>query len=795
MNFAMSHFAAPRVAGFAFCALALFAVPIGLAQDPTNKPEEKTKLEDAEAPPVMWGEYEVHSSTDLGGVFTDFSGSPLTQQTFVNQRDGFRILGQSLDLFSPKHDALLFDELHMNSYGYFGDPNSWSRLSVSKHRWYNFAGSFRRDLNFWDYNLLANPLNPAVSNPSVPVQFSPHAFHTTRRIQDYRLTLLPQSRVRVRLGYGRNTSEGPSFSSVHEGTEALLNHNLHNTLDNYNVGVDVRVAPKTNVSYDFFVSKYKGDNNWGDAGFQVFNLAGGIPVDLGLPFNTPANQPCAAPILGSGLANPACNGYLAYGRSEPTRNLYPTNQLTFQSSYIKRVDISGRINYSNSTSDLSPNNFEAFNGLITRSRERSFLETGPAKARRDSLNGDLGVTIFITDWMRFVDTFRYTQFRIPGVWNHFEAGFFGATLLTNPNVFNPATCPGTPATCPQHSASSGPDVISEDVNRFLGQRGPTNTVEMEFDITKRFGTRVGYRYANRTINQSTWGFATDTFYPTLPNRGLCAGQPLVAGVCTVQLFNGAVITPTTDFSADSDKFDITEHSLLAGLWARPVQWWRTSFDYERFFADNIFTRISPRDRALYRIRSTAKPKNWMVISGSLYWLEQKQPQDDVQNRQHNRVASGSMMLSPNDIWSLSLDYNYQNIFSTTNICFVSTPVPPNTPTCGAPYFTAPSIYDSTGHFVSAQVMMRPIKPLHLAWGYTLSSVDGKSLLLNPNAPPGPLRSNYHLPTASVAYDFTKRWTGHVDWNFYQYGEKTDPGLTGFRNFRGSMFTTAVRYSF
>jgi hypothetical protein len=105
------------------------------------------------------------------------------------------------------------------------------------------------------------------------------------------------------------------------------------------------------------------------------------------------------------------------------------------------------------------------------------------------------------------------------------------------------------------------------------------------------------------------------------------------------------------------------------------------------------------------------------------------------------------------------------------------------------------VYDQVGHFVDAQVMVRPIKPLHLNAGYVLSSVDGSNLLLNPNAPVGPLRSNYHLPTASVAYDFTKRWTGHVDWNFYEYKEKTDPGLTGNRDFQGHMFTMAVRYAF
>ena len=42
---------------------------------------------------------------------------------------------------------------------------------------------------------------------------------------DYNLTLLPQSKIRFRLGYSRNVNEGPSFSSLHQGTEALLLQN------------------------------------------------------------------------------------------------------------------------------------------------------------------------------------------------------------------------------------------------------------------------------------------------------------------------------------------------------------------------------------------------------------------------------------------------------------------------------------------------------------------------------------------------------------------------------------------
>jgi hypothetical protein len=101
----------------------------------------------------------------------------------------------------------------LHSFGYGGDPNDVTRLRIGKNRWYDLTGSFRRDKYPWNYNLLANPLNPASSNPALPVTNSPHALYLVRRMSDFNITLLPQSRVKFRLGYTRNIQEGPSFST------------------------------------------------------------------------------------------------------------------------------------------------------------------------------------------------------------------------------------------------------------------------------------------------------------------------------------------------------------------------------------------------------------------------------------------------------------------------------------------------------------------------------------------------------------------------------------------------------
>ena len=75
------------------------------------------------------------------------------------------VFDYTLDMRSLDHKGIFFDDLNFSNFGYGGDPNDVSRLHIEKNKWYDFRGLFRRDKNFWDYNLFANPLNPAALNP------------------------------------------------------------------------------------------------------------------------------------------------------------------------------------------------------------------------------------------------------------------------------------------------------------------------------------------------------------------------------------------------------------------------------------------------------------------------------------------------------------------------------------------------------------------------------------------------------------------------------------------------------
>lgn len=699
-------------------------------------------------------------------------------------------MNYELQMHSVDHRGLLFDDLSSSSFGYGGDPNDVSLFRMSKNKWYNFSASFRRDRNYWDYNLLANPLNPPGSNPAVPITSSPHAFNTVRRMGNYSLTLAPSSPLTVRLGFNHNTSEGPTFSTFHDSTEVLLFQNWRNHLYTYQIGFDLKVLPRTTVSYDQYVAKQKGDTSQNDAAF-AYQLSNGTPVDLGLVFNTVAGQPCAAPITNAGTmpptANATCNGYLAYNRSANVRTLLPTEQLAFASNYFKRLEFSGRLSYSAGTSDASDFN-EFLQGLSSRTRERQYQITGPSSAKRINVSSDFGLTWKIFEKLRLNDTFRWSDARLPGHFDLLNNSLYGTSMLIAPNVFSAATCPGplfNAATCPQHSSSSAADVTTTNYVRFLGQDQKQNTVELDYDVTRNIAVRLGYRYRNRFIQQRTDDITDYIFFPTLAKRGACATNPLQPnGTCLAS----AVVS-------DEQGTEINEDSLLFGFNTHIRNKFRLNYDMELMSADKVFTRISPRQLQHYKLRASFKPVPWLSLTTALNLLEKRNNVTDVNNVQHNRSYAFAATVLEHENWALDLNYSFNDVFSQTNICFVATPTTPNTTSCGTPFLEGISFYQSTTHFVAAHLMWKPVRRVTTQVGYTVDAVNGSTLILNPLAPLGPLQFNYHQPTAEFAYEIQKNWTWKAGWNYYGYNEKADPGFTAPRDFRGNVVTLALRYAF
>ncbi|MGC1910905.1 MAG: hypothetical protein WA660_03635, partial [Candidatus Acidiferrales bacterium] len=518
----------------------------------------------ADTPGINSGDYNIQQTIEAGYRGSWINGNKDTYDTFENLGSGLRLFDYSLQMRSLDHRGIFFDTLTFSNFGYGGDPNDVSRLRIQKNKYYDFRLLFRRDKNFWDYNLFANPLNPAslnppgstttgcyatpvgappvvrpvvCSSPANAITNSPHALDLVRRMQDYDLTLMPQSRIQVRLGYSRNRDEGPGFFTTDGGTISDFNQTYSYTTNAYRAGVDFKILPRTTISYDQFLNYFKQDNvvtdnpavNPQNYGFILANSSGlgtpnGTPVDLGNIWSTqtPAEVlPCAAPIMAGTVntANPTCNGYLSYSQVSNPRNFMPTERLRFQSNYFRSFEMSGSLGYSTSNSEI-PDFFENVNGYTARTAERGSTTGGPANAKRVSVNANWSGVYAVTEKLRILDEFRYDNWRIPGTWALDETNIFGtgypglAGLQQNEAVFNTTNCPlgSNAVTCPQHTASSAADAIRGLASTFLGQNLKSNTLEFDYDFNKRVSAHIGYLYTNRTISQFSDTNDTESIY-------------------------------------------------------------------------------------------------------------------------------------------------------------------------------------------------------------------------------------------------------------------------------------------
>ena len=486
---------------------------------------------------VDQGNYNIKQSIEFGGRFVSVTGDTQAYDTFINLQQGPRLLGFTTEIRSLDHHAALFDRLNFSSFGYGGDPNEVSRLRISKNRWYNFDAQFRKDENFWDYSLLANPLNPVTpAFANAPAGFtpviteSPHLLNTRRKLGDYSLMLLPQSRIRFRLGYSRNTNDGPSFTTIHQGTEQLLLQDWKTTTNTYRLGVDFRLLPRTNISYDQIWNYYKGDNGATDQN-QTFALSNGQLVDLGVSFNAGANQPCATTFVGPppGDVNPACSAYFDYLRHARTRTNSPTEQISMQSNYWKALDLSGRFSYTGGDANMF-DYAQILAGREARTNLRNDATTGSVFGRRVLASSDFGATWHITERWSFIDSFHFSNFHYPMEFDSADCSFFSPNLLTGAQIYTPlSTVPlncvgpsdGTAGT-PVHSTSSGPDISVAANSNFLKQDEKTNLAEIEYQFSSKLGARLGFRYRHRAIGDNPFSGITEVYFPSNANRGDCA---------------------------------------------------------------------------------------------------------------------------------------------------------------------------------------------------------------------------------------------------------------------------------
>lgn len=722
------------------------------------------------APPAekTFGKYRVHESVELGGRLTDRSGSRAMWATMVNQSTGMRVLDHSLEMrTTDRTKTPFFDTLTSSSFGYGGDPNDVSTLHISKGRLYDFAGMFRRDRNYFDYNLFVNSLIGPLEYTYEPSSL--HVYNTVRRNTDTTLTLFPLAPVHFRVGFNHGTHEGPSFSSVHQGGDVQVLQWFRNSSDTFTGGVDVNLARRTALSYDQFFVLYKGDSPYALAG-PMFKAKDGTPASAG--FNLLTTSTCGSgasktlAIVG-GVINPYCSQTIVQSQVAPTRTSFPTEQLRFASRYFDKVAMNGHLTYNGGISNVNHFN-ETFTGLLSRTNLRQEIDTGGfangrlAHNKRVAVSGDYGIDAELTNRIAISDSVNFWSFRNVGGLN-LVSQTWGSTSEPTHTVLTPI-------------ATLTPTVGGREDSQALSQKILGNTIVGSYTVMPQLKVSAGWRFNDREIKLDD--------DPTLAwhQNWLLLGTVFQPG-------QGTRITVNYDLmSSKSANSDTTANS---------------------------YTREAPNRTHHIRGRATAKPKSWInfAVTGNAFWGKNTDPL--VNHTEHNYDLSFATQLIARDNLSFDVAVSRDDVYSRTDLCYLyslaNAPYgdPASTGTClqtadnpngtlptaaltsqlrlGNGYYSAPTTFFSGG------VNYAPTRYLKLAGGARVNEVSGNAELLNPYTAYGALRSTILQPFADVQWAIAPQWTWHGNWDFREYNE-TDGGPAP-RSFRGNIVTLGVKYAF
>ncbi len=737
--------------------------------------------------------YVIRQSADLGGHLVGVSGSEAIYDTLINLHSGPRVLGQTFTMHAVGGTSHpLMDSLSAFSNGFGGDPINYTRLSFYKGKLYEFSATFRRDRQYFDYDLLANPGIPSgIATPygmvaGAPttaslahqqVNQSPVFYNTVRRMTDTSLTLLPLSKVSFRLGYSQNIFQGPSLSPGYSiGTsDQLLNEYQRNSTDDFVGAIVWKLLPLTALTFEERVDHYKEDSfytlapsqfnvqeadgtpaalgNW-DATASPYSIASCNTASMGAAYTNATNYTIlSAPQTTGGrpIINPACDVTTSYLRSQPTRVLYPTESLLFQSSTIRNLAFNGDFRYTIANSDLANyyENFQGLDGAI-----RNYNLSGSATVKRRVVSSDLGLTWQASRTIALSEQLDFSDVHQPGSAN-----------ITQGITQNAPATPGNETISYAGLLAAGPNFTIEGnptgvpLYGYFGQRLLTNNASVSWDASTRATLTFTYRYRVHDIVQGA-GSGTSSLLVTINENG--------------GIFNVAF---------------------------RPTAKWKMNGTVELLYDDNALTPIGARQTKHFRYHTLYKIRPWATLSGAFNDLERHNntfntgvtPIDgQLQHVDHTRNVGVGLTVSPNERYGFDINYDYSDVYISTNVCYLNgaTATLPGTAsfnTAGGPNI-CPGVFqrgsttvlsdwgptrdfmDAPTQYASVGANFSPSMKVRLAAGYRISAVSGNQFFANAQQVNGSLQSAYQSPYLNVAWKLRTGLIWKAEYNYYGYGE-------------------------
>ena len=429
---------------------------------------------------------------------------------------------------------------------------------------------------------------------------------------------------------------------------------------------------------------------------------------------------------GPPIVDPACNVLSSYYRSQPTRVIFPTEILRFQSSSIKNVSMNGDVRYTNANMNL-PSYFDQFQGLAGANRSISY--TAFAYARREVMAADYGIVLELSKSVSIEDQINYSNARQPG-----SSEFTSGTTMSVPKTPGEETINYTGLTKTAAAAGSssfeGSSAIGADLPAYFGQRFTTNNATVTWAATPRSSFSFTWRYQDHLISEGQGtGPGTDHNVP-IPADNTTSGEVTIHE--NGGIFNAAL---------------------------RPAANWDINGSFEALYNDNAFTPMGFRQLRHYRLHTIYRPRTWVTVSGAFNDLERHNNTNNNQSFPGNtapyfgpldhvdysRVVSFGAELFPNDRYGADLNYSHNDVYMADNVCFqgAASKMPgggvypgaanASGQLCGAVsaghgsnnvLFLGRDFEDAPTQFGSASFQYAPNKKLHSNLGYRVTSVNG-----------------------------------------------------------------------
>ncbi len=376
------------------------------------------------------GSYRALNAFELGYRAVTVDGSHEMYRASINYKNGFRLLDGILRIHSGDGHGKYVDEITLTTFGQGGDPYQASSLRLEKNRFYRYELGFR----IVNYN-----------NQLLSLSGGEHRQNTERIFQSHDLTLFPQRRFQLLLGFDRVNQNGPALTSE-------------------NIAV-TREEAFPRDRFFVFADRVRRVNNTWRAGID--GAVGALKISFlrGWDFYKEDTSHSPPDVETNGLVP------RSFRRDDPVHGSTPFTRLNLYTDANRLLAVNGRFVYAGGDRNfVLDENISSLNPVSNVVVTRQAFVLG--LARRTQGTGDVTVT-----------------FQPGERWTFSNATSLNHSRIVGDSAFVELRAPASPA---------DPDRDSYFFS-LLGIRLITNSTDLNFRPVKTVGLYAGYHYSRRRI--------------------------------------------------------------------------------------------------------------------------------------------------------------------------------------------------------------------------------------------------------------------------------------------------------